>query len=124
MNKRCYLCTFIFCAVAAMDTPCTADSPFALRGIKGLWWEGIDKYRKALPWVADHGENFLMLCYSSFPASGKDWRANYSAQELADFGLLAKEADGRGVELCLSFNPGIWSKPPLIYSDEKDFQIA
>jgi len=101
-----------------------SDSPFKLRGIKGLWWEGIEKYQLALPWVADHNENFLMLCYSSFPASGKDWRANYTDKELNDFADLARAAQSRGVELCLSFNPGIWSRPPLTYSDETDFQLA
>ena len=45
----------------------------------------------ALPWVAEHDENFLMLCYSSFPASGRNWRADYSAKELDEFAALAKE---------------------------------
>ena len=31
-------------------------SPFALRGIKGLWWEGLEKYKLALPWVAEPTE--------------------------------------------------------------------
>ncbi len=101
-----------------------AESPFAIRGIKGLWWDGTDKYRAALPWVADHGMNFLMFCYSSYPASGKDWRSDYAAQQLADFRELAAVAEKRHVELCLSFNPGIWSKPPLTYSSEGDFAIA
>src|SRR5438477_10654889 len=87
-----------------------AESPFAIRGIKGLWWEGTDNYRAALPWVADHGMNFLMFCYSSYPASGKDWRSDYTAQQLADFREFAGTADKLHVELCLSFNPGIWSK--------------
>ena len=68
--------------------------------------------------------NFLMFCYSSFPASGKDWRADYSASELAGFHELAERADKLGVELCLSFNPGIWSNPPLTYSSETDYQLA
>ncbi len=96
--------------------------PFAIRGIKGLWWDGLEKYRLALPWVAQHKMNFLMFCYSSFPASGKDWRSDYTSDELAGFRELAAEADKLGVELCLSFNPGIWSKPPLTYADVKDYQ--
>jgi hyaluronoglucosaminidase len=101
-----------------------AESPFAIRGIKGLWWGGTDNYRAALPWVADHGMNFLMFCYSSYPASGKDWRSEYTPQQLADFHELSAIAEKRHVELCLSFNPGIWSKPPLTYSSEGDFVIA
>src|SRR5438128_429098 len=52
-----FVCLFSLQALAA--------SPFEIRGIKGLWWEGLPNYRKALPWVAEHHENFLMLCYSS-----------------------------------------------------------
>src|SRR5689334_906370 len=107
----------------AADAPSTRPT-FAIRGIKGLWWEGLDKYRLALPWVAQHHMNFLMFCYSSFPASGKDWRADYSADELAGFKELAAQAQQLGVELCLSFNPGIWSKPPLTYASESDYQLA
>src|SRR3954451_11326034 len=98
-----------------------AESPFALRGIKGLWWEGLPKYRLALPWIAQHHMNFLMLCYSSFPASGKDWRSDYTGDEQGGFRELAQQADQLGVELCLSFNPGIWSKPPLTYASEDDY---
>jgi hyaluronoglucosaminidase len=107
-----------------MAVPLQGASPFAIRGFKGLWWDGLENYRKAVPWAAEHGMNFVMLCYSSFPASGKDWRADYTAEEMAGFKELAAEADRLGVELCLSFNPGIWSKPPLTYSDEHDYQLA
>lgn len=109
---------------ARADRPRPVASPFAVRGIKGLWWPGIENYRKALPWLADRGLNFLMLCYSSFPASGKDWRADYTSAEQQQFRDLAAEAKRRGVTLCLSFNPGIWSKPPLEYSSEADYQRA
>lgn len=68
--------------------------------------------------------NFLMFCYSSFPASGKDWRSDYTAVEQAGFRELAQQADALHVELCLSFNPGIWSKPPLTYASEDDYQLA
>ena len=64
---------------------------FALRGIKGLWWDGLEKYKLALPWVAEHRLNFLMFCYSSFPASGKDWRSDYTSAELAGFKELAAQ---------------------------------
>ena len=111
-------------ADAADAAPPATQPAFAIRGIKGLWWEGMEKYRLALPWVADHGMNFLMFCYTSFPASGKDWRSEYSAAEQQGFRKLAAEADRRGVELCLSFNPGLWSKPPLTYASESDYQLA
>jgi len=52
-----------------------SGEPFNVRGIKGLWWQGIGNYEKALPWLADHKLNLLMLCYSSFAASGMDWRS-------------------------------------------------
>jgi hypothetical protein len=101
-----------------------ATRAFEIRGIKGLWWEGIAKYRQALPWLAAHNLNFLMLCYSSFPASGADWRADYTPTEQTQLRELAAQAVKRGVHLCLSFNPGIWSKPPLLYGSEEDYQAA
>lgn len=97
---------------------------FAVRGLKGLWWEGIDKYRMALPWADEHGLNFLMTCYTSFAASGMDWRSDYTPEEKQQLRDLAADADRRGVILCVSFNPGIWSNPPLLYSSEEDYQIA
>src|SRR5205809_911104 len=117
---------FIIAIILVLLFPATtlAASPFAIRGIKGLWWQGMEKYRLALPWVAKQDMNFLMFCYSSFPASGKDWRADYSVEEQAGFRELAGRADKLGVELCLSFNPGIWSKPPLTYASEEDYQLA
>ncbi|HEX8522191.1 MAG TPA: beta-N-acetylglucosaminidase domain-containing protein [Tepidisphaeraceae bacterium] len=113
------------CAVMLLASALRAEtSPFKIRGIKGLWWEGMENYRLALPWAAQHNMNFLMFCYTSFPASGKDWRAAYSDDELRDFAELAKQSEKLKVNLCLSFNPGIWSKPPLVYSNEEDFEIA
>ena len=127
-RRRAGVMTIMILLIAAGAATSTfaadAGSGFALRGIKGLWWEGLPKYRLALPWVAQHHMNFLMLCYSSFPASGKDWRADYTADEQAGFRELAQQADTLGVELCLSFNPGIWSKPPLTYASEDDYQLA
>src|SRR5437667_12240286 len=76
-------CVIVSMILAMCPLAAPASSGFALRGIKGLWWEGMEKYRLALPWVAQHHMNFLMFCYSSFPASGKDWRADYSAEEEA-----------------------------------------
>jgi hyaluronoglucosaminidase len=113
----------VACCIAILHvSTALGESPFAIRGIKGLWWEGLDNYRDALPWVAAHDMNFLMFCYSSFPASGKSWRDDYSASELAGFAELAGQARQLKIELCLSFNPGIWSKPPLQYSDDADYQ--
>ncbi|MDO8588813.1 MAG: beta-N-acetylglucosaminidase domain-containing protein [Armatimonadota bacterium] len=98
-------------------------SPFAFRGIKGLFWNGIDNYRKALPWLAENDLNFLMLCYSSYPASASDWRSDYTPEQLEEFKDLAAKAGKLNITLCLSFNPGIWSDPPLVYSSEKDYQL-
>lgn len=97
---------------------------FDIRGIKGLWWDGIEKYQLALPWLAEHDLNFLMLCYSSFPASGMDWRADYTPKQRLEIGALARQAEKLKVHLCLSFNPGIWSKPPLEYSKDSDSRLA
>lgn len=101
-----------------------AESPFAIRGIKGLCWDGIEKYNQALPWLAEHDLNFLMLCYTSFPASGSDWRSDYTPEQKQQIRDLAAQARRLRVNLCLSFNPGVYSKPPLTYSDERDYQIA
>lgn len=108
---------------AALAAPREA-SPFAIRGIKGLWWDGIEIYRLALPWMAEHDMNFLMLCYTAFPASGQDWRADYTPEEMQQIRDLAADGRKRGVTVCLSFNPGIWSKPPLSYSSEADYTLA
>ncbi len=54
----------------------------------------------------------------------KDWRADYSPAEQAGIHELAQQADKLGVELCLSFNPGIWSNPPLTYASEDDYKLA
>jgi len=125
MNLSCkvmLLATLVLSMAAAPATQPT--SPFALRGIKGLWWDGLAKYKLALPWVAEHKLNFLMFCYSSFPASGKDWRSDYTSEELAGFKELAAQAQRLDVTLCLSFNPGIWSKPPLVYASDGDYELA
>lgn len=98
--------------------------PFRVRGIKGLWWDGIEKYELALPWLAEHDLNFLMLCYTSFRASGMDWRAEYTAAEKEQIRRLTARGRDLGVDVCLSFNPGIWSKPPLLYSSDEDYEIA
>lgn len=120
----CILSLLIACGAAGVVRAADTGPAFPLRGFKGLWWDGLDKYRKAVPWAAEHHLNFVMLCYTSFAASGKDWRADYAPDELAGMKDLAAHADKLGVELCLSFNPGIWSKPPLTYSDEADYQLA
>lgn len=119
MKKISLLCLIL---LAAATTANAAD--FEIKGIKGLWWEGIEKYELALPWLAEHDLNFLMLCYSSFPASGMDWRAEYSPEELARFRALTAKGKELGVDVCLSWNPGIWSKPPIVYSDPKDLEIS
>lgn len=111
-------------ALSLLCAACAGAKPFEIRGIKGLWWQGIDKYSKAMPWLAEHKLNFLMLCYSSFPASGSDWRSQYTAEEQTQFRELAAQGKKLGVDVCLSFNPGIWSKPQLVYSSDRDYEIA
>lgn len=103
---------------------CVADDAFAIRGIKGLCWDGIEKYNQALPWLAEHDLNFLMLCYTSFPASAGAWRSDYTPEQMQQIGELASRAKQLRVSLCLSFNPGISSRPPLTYSSEQDYQIT
>jgi hypothetical protein len=121
-------------ACASAETTATisqTDAPaaikpgaFEIRGLKGLWWAGIDKYYKAVEWMPKHGMNWLMLCYTAYPESGKDWRQDYTPQHLAEMRELVTRGNDRGVTICLSFNPGIWSKPPLEHSSEADYQAA
>ena len=108
----------------AADTANDTPTPFSIRGFKGCFWDGIGQYRLALPWAAAHDMNFLMLCYTSFPASAVDWRSEYTSVQKDQIRQLAGEADDLGVNLCLSFNPGVASTPPLTYSSEKDYQLA
>ena len=125
MQKTIFL-LLATCLPAIAVAPCSgADkTSFDIRGIKGLWWDGIEKYQKALPWLAEHNMNFLMICYTSFKASGSDWRSDYSEEEKQQLKQLALDAEEHHIILCLSFNPGIWSKPPLTYCNERDFQLA
>lgn len=111
-------------AVLLLCAASVCAKPFDIRGIKGLWWEGIDKYSQVMPWLAEHDLNFLMLCYSSFAASGMDWRSQYTTQEQDQFRELTAQGKKLGVDVCLSFNPGIWSKPQLVYCSDRDYEIA
>jgi len=123
MQTLCFLtCLFTLCFVVL--GPESNAEAFKIRGIKGLFWDGTGNYHKALPWLAGHKMNFLMLCYTSFPASWSDWRSEYSPAETEGIRDLAAEAKRLRVNLCLSFNPGIVSNPPLVYSSEEDYQIA
>ncbi len=125
---RHVLLVLLTCLLAAVCIGGLCDGvraePFKVRGIKGLWWQGIEKYELALPWLAEHDLNFLMLCYSSFAASGKDWRSGYTGAEKEQIRRLAAKGRDLGVDVCLSFNPGIWSNPPLVYSSEQDCKLA
>jgi len=129
-----------FCAVLAMmillnagapasaATTGTAEasqaSPFAIRGLKGLWWEGAEKYQQALPWMASHKMNWLMLCYTMYPESARKWREDFTPQHMQEIRSLVTRGNDLGVTLCLSFNPGIWSNPPLCHSCDADYQAA
>ena len=122
---RIRVCFVIGLLAATLPNPALArESPFPIRGIKGLWWDGFSQYDQALPWLAKHKLNFLMFCYTSFPASGTEWRADYTPEQLKHFREMTKQAKKLKVDLCLSFNPGIWSKPPLSYCSESDYQYA
>lgn len=100
----------------------TNESPFQIRGVKGLWWDGIQNYREMVRWLPSHGFNFLMFCYSSFPGSGAKWREPYSEKELAGMREVAKYGKAHGINVCLSVNPAIWSQPPLVYGREEEVQ--
>ncbi len=93
---------------------------FRIRGFKGLWWEGLTNYRLSIPWMARHGLNFLMTCYSSFPESGARWREPYPATLVHGLQALCQDARRNGIHLCVAVNPGIWSDPPLNYSDPSE----
>jgi len=101
-----------------------AEGAFEIRGMKGLFWDGIEKYNKALPWMAEHDLNWLMFCYTMYPESARDWRKDYTPQQVAEMKALVTKAQDTGVTVCLSFNPGIWSNPPLVHSSEEDYQAA
>lgn len=101
-----------------------AADAFEIRGLKGLFWDGIDKYYQAVDWMPKHGMNWLMLCYTAYPESARDWRKDYTPEHTAEMKELVTRANDRGVTVCLSFNPGIWSKPPLEHSSEDDYQAA
>ncbi len=124
LHKRVlFLGCVLACVLCLFQGAFGAEGRFAVRGIKGLWWDGVENYRLALPWLAEHQLNFLMFCYTSFPASAKDWRSAYSPDELESFRTLAAQAKELRVNLCLSFNPAIWSNPPLEYSSDQDYRI-
>ena len=97
--------------------------PFAIRGIKGLWWDGIANYNEALTWLVEQKLNFLMLCYTSFAASAGNWRSDYTPDEKEQIRDLAARAEAMGVNLCLAVNPSQYSEPPLVYASEEDYLI-
>lgn len=111
-------------SVGAAQAATVASGAFEIRGLKGLFWDGIDKYYKAVEWMPNHGMNWLMLCYTAYPESARDWRKDYTAEQTAEMRELVTRGDDRGVTICLSFNPGIWSDPPLEHSSEEDYQAA
>ena len=122
-----FISTYAFLLVLALTLtagPQAQAKSFEVRGIKGLFWDGIRFYQEALPWLARHHMNFLMTCYTSFPASATEWRSDYTPAEMGQLRDLAAESRKLGVNLCLSFNPAIWSSPPLLYSSEQDYTTA
>lgn len=100
------------------------DFQFEIRGLKGLFWDGMDKYYEALPWMAAHDMNWLMICYTAYPESAREWRKPYTDKQLAEMKELVTRAEDHGVTIALSYNPGIWSDPPLCHSCEDDYQAV
>jgi hypothetical protein len=81
-----------------------ADRGFALRGLKGLWWEP-EQY---LPWpdfLAEHGYDFFMLCYTFCPETGLSWRQPLRDAETQIIGRLAEASADHGITLCLALHP-------------------
>lgn len=99
------------------------DNNFKIRGVKGLWWDGAEKYKNIIHWMPEHHFNFLMLCYTSFPGSGMNWRKGYAESERRQIKELAQYGALHGIDLCLSINPGLWPKPELLCSSDEDYQV-
>jgi hyaluronoglucosaminidase len=111
-------------ASAVDQKAAVAPGAFEIRGLKGLFWDGIPKYYEAVEWMPKHGMNWLMLCYTAYPESAREWRKDYTPEHIAEMRELVTRGNDRGVTICLSFNPGIWSDPPLEHSKEEDYQAA
>jgi len=107
--------------------PAGREPGFALRGTKGwMWLPG--QYLAELPTLAEHGGNFLMLCYGSmwnlegypeWPERNAWWLPLPEKKRQAYLELL-RACQERGVGLCLSMNPNLSSSRPLDYGKADD----
>lgn len=62
-------------------SPEDAVSPFALRGLKGLWWEP-EQYLGWPAFLAGACYDLFMLCYTFCPETGLRWRQPFQSAEL------------------------------------------
>ncbi|MFN8526611.1 MAG: beta-N-acetylglucosaminidase domain-containing protein [Chloroflexota bacterium] len=74
--------------------------------MKGLWWSPHD-YHGWPDLLADHGFNFLMLCYTFSPRTALHWRGPFKASDRRHLRALAAASRARGVDLCLAIHPFI-----------------
>jgi len=77
---------------------------FALRGLKGLWWEP-EQYLGWPAFLAEAGYDFFMLCYTFCPETGLRWRQPFRDAEQAVIRRLAAECAQHGITLCLALHP-------------------
>jgi hypothetical protein len=77
---------------------------FALRGLKGLWWEP-EQYLSWPAFLADAAYDFFMLCYTFCPETGLTWRQPLREAELGIVRRLAEACAARGITLCLAVHP-------------------
>jgi hypothetical protein len=77
---------------------------FALRGLKGLWWEP-EQYLGWPGFLADAGYDLLMLCYTFCPETGLRWRQPLREAERTIIQQLAADCAEHGLTLCLALHP-------------------
>ncbi|MFA5857829.1 MAG: beta-N-acetylglucosaminidase domain-containing protein [Elusimicrobiota bacterium] len=112
----------LFCENLPKNTG-VQPAKFDIRGVKGLWWYDISKYKDIMAWMPSHGFNFLMFCYSSFPGSSELWRKGYTESELKGMKDVADYCSSHGITLCLAINPGIYSRTKIVYSSDEEYQL-
>ena len=80
------------------------DRGFALRGLKGLWWEP-EQYVGWPAFLAQAGYDLFMLCYTFCPETGLRWRQPFRDAERAVIRQLAADCADHGLTLCLALHP-------------------
>jgi beta-N-acetylglucosaminidase-like protein len=79
-------------------------TPFAMRGLKGLWWEP-EQYLGWPAFLERAGYDFFMLCYTFCPETGLSWRQPLREPEREIVRRLADDCAARGITLCLALHP-------------------